>query len=213
MKRCVLVLDGPEKNETLRKEFEPSDVVVAVDEGLSVCLALNRPPRVAFFDPGTVAENASDWAAFVGVEREEYRPSDGQDGLELALEWALTTPDLDEIAVVNALGRSPALDLARLTTVARHRDGDRAVTVLTATHRYSILSRSTTINGRPGLELALIPMAPTGSAVRIVNGRESRHADLQQGSTVLTHLKLKEKVANLEVSQGWFLLVVPRSRL
>ena len=210
MKRCLIVLDGPEKNDVLRREIDPSDLVVTVDGGLAVCFALNRPPQVAFLDPRTAPEKAADWAAFVGVEREEYSRTGSQDGLDLALEWAFTGPGIDAIDIVNALGASSAIDHARLATLARVRDGGRPAQILTASHRYAILQASLTINGRPGVDFSLIPLDPGGSTVRIVNGRETRHANLSSGTTVLMHQKLKDKIANLEVTAGYFLLVAPR---
>jgi thiamine pyrophosphokinase len=204
VKRCVILLDGAEKNDAIRKELAPADIVVAVDRAVETCFALDRPPKVAFLGDGTCSEKAADWASFSGVEREDYRPRDGSSGFELALEWALTTDGIGSVDVVNALGRSPADDAARLFAFARHHASPVPLALLTAAQRAFVLSGGYTLNGKAGHEFSLIPLTE-GSSATVKNGKQDFVA-----KGALVRQKLEAATANLTVSSGHFLLFVPR---
>lgn len=208
MKRCVILLDGSEKNEALRRELAPGDALVAVDRGLEICFALDRAPALAVLGDGTCSEKATDWASFSGVAREDYRPRDGASGFEVALEWALTTDGIGSVDVLNALGRSPADDAARLLTFARHR-GTAPLALLTAAQRAFVLAGGYTLNGKPGQEFSLVPLDPR-SAITVRNGKHELAVGLEPGSGVLVRQKLEAATANLTVTAGAFLLFVPR---
>lgn len=206
----MILLDGAEKNEALRRELSPGDTIVAVDRGLEICFALDRAPRLAVLGDGTCSDKAADWASFSGVAREDYRPRDGSSGLELALEWALTTGGIDSVDILNAFGRGPAEDAARLLTFARHRGTPVPLALLTAAARAFVLTGGYTLNGKPGQEFSLVPV-DAGSAVTVKNGKhELALGKLGAGSGALVRQKLEAATANLTVSAGAFLLFVPR---
>lgn len=200
----MILLDGAEKNDAIRKELAAGDVVVAVDRALETCFALDRPPKVAILGDGTCSDKAADWASFSGVEREDYRPRDGSSGFELALEWALTTDGIGAVDVLNALGRSPADDAARLLAFTQHRAAPVPLSLLTAGQRAFVLSGGYTLNGKAGQEFSLIPLEP-GSSVTVKNGKQDFAS-----KGALVHQKLESATANLTVRSGHVLLFVPR---
>jgi len=209
MRRCVILLDGAEKPEAMRRELGKDDVLVAVDRAVDTCMALDRAPAVAVLGDGTASEKATDWAAFSGVPREEYRPRDGTSGLEVALEWALTSGDVTAVDIVNAFGRGPAEDAARLLAFANLRT-DTPVAILTAGQRITVLSGGYTLNGKQGLEFSLVPL-DAGSAITVKNGKHDLvHRSLAPGSAVLLRQKLASPTANLLVTSGRFLVYLPR---
>lgn len=210
MPRCVIVLDGTEKTDALRRELGKDDLVVAVDRGLDACFTLDRPPAVAILGDGSASDRATDWAAFSGAEREDYRPAGGLSGFELALEWALTSGEVGAVDVVNVFGRGIADDASRLLTFAHPRGATVPVTLLTDKQRILVLSGGYTLNGKPRVEFCLVPL-DAGSAITIKNGKhELTHVALAPGSGVLLHQKLEAATANLLVTQGRFLAYLPR---
>ena len=210
VKRCVIVLDGTEKTDALRRELAKDDVVVAVDRGLDICFTLDRAPAVAVLAAGGATDKASDWAAFSGVAREEYRPKDGAAGFEVALEWALTSEGVGSVDVLNAFGRGAAEDAARLLAFAHLAAGDTPVALLTAAQRITVLTGGYTLNGKAGVEFSLVPLEPA-SAITVKNGKhEVVHRKLAPGSGVLLKQKLDGATANLTVTAGRFLAYLPR---
>lgn len=210
MKRCVILLDGPEKTESIKRELAKDDLLVAVDRGLDTCFTLDRPPAVAFLGDGNASDRAMDWAAFSGAAREEYRPRDGQSGFELALEWAQTSGDVNEIVVLNLLGRTAADDAARMFTFARAHGSDLPLTLLTEKQRVFVLAGGYTLNGKPKDEFSLIPL-DAGSAIHVKNGKvDFTIKGLAPGSGVLLRQKLEAATANLHVTAGRFLAYLPR---
>lgn len=209
MKRCVILLDGPEKTESIKRELVKDDLVVAVDRGLDTCFTLDRPPAVAFLGDGNASDRAMDWAAFSGAAREEYKPRDGQSGFELALEWALTSSEVNDVLVLNALGRTHADDAARMLTFC-HVVTELPLTMLTEKQRIFRLAGGYTVNGKPKDEFSLIPL-DAGSGIHIKNGKADYTVKgLAPGSAVLLRCKLEAATANLTVTAGRFLAYLPR---
>lgn len=210
MKRCVIMLDGPEKTDAIKRELAKDDVIVAVDRGLDTCFTLDRPPAVAILGDGNASDRACDWAAFSGAAREEYRPRDGSSGFELALEWALTADDVGSVDVLNALGRTATDDLSRMLIFTRDRGETVPLHLLTEKQRVFVLSGGYTLNGKPKDEFSLLPLDP-GSAVHVRNGKSDLVlAKLAAGSGVLLRQKLEGATANLTVTAGRFLAYLPR---
>lgn len=210
MARCLVVLEGKGVDRPMGQEIKQAGLVVTVDRGLDVAFELETPVKVAFIGRSKPKDKVRDWAMFSMTKIEDYGTAQGQDGLELALEWALTTPGIRGVDVLNLFTSDPLLDHARLHTVARHHNPEIPVQVLESRHRWTVLDGEFTLNGKAGEVFSLLPISEEPVELVLKNGDEVHHKGLGRGNTILVDRKMALNVANIRVLKGAVLARLPR---
>lgn len=211
MSRCIIVLEGKGLDRPMGQEVKQAGVLVTVDRGLDVAFELEAPVRMAFVGRSKPRDKVRDWAMFSMTKIEDYGTAQGQDGLELALEWALTTPGIRSVDIVNAFTTDPLVDHGRLLLLARHHDAEIPIQVLESKHRWFALAGEFTLNAKAGETFSLLPISEEPVELTMMNGNEVHHKNLGRGNTALLDRKMARDVANVRIQKGMVLARFPRT--
>lgn len=209
--RCIIVLEGKGLDRPMGQEVRQASVLVTVDRGLDVAFELEATVKIAFVGRSKPKDKVRDWAMFSMTRFENYGTGQGQDGAELALEWALTTPGIRAVDLVNAFTGDPLVDHGRLLLLARHHSSEITLQVLESRHRWMAIDAEYTLNGKAGELFSLLPVSEDPVELTLKNGDETvNFKDLGRGNTVLVDRKMSKDVANIRVQQGMVLARFPR---
>ena len=156
--------------EWIRPYLTNATVVIAADGGTSHLHRLNYAPDVIIGDQDSLAEEHRQWLEQNGIQFSTYPPAKDETDLELALLYAVEHFD-EEILLFGTLGGRLDQMLANVLLLTHPQLNGRSVKLLTANETAWMVTDKTTVQGKVGDILSLIPL--TGDAhIKATTGLE-----------------------------------------
>ncbi len=193
--------------EQARAAARESELLIAADGGARHCLALGLTPAAVVGDLDSLSDQERAELEASGTELIAHPRRKDQTDLELAVRLALSR-DATQLILLGALGGRWDQTLANLM-LAGHQDfKEVSLTYLDGAERIFTIRRHTTIEGRPGDTVSLIPVGGTAEGVTTY-GLEYPLIDgvLPFGSTLGVSNVLVEEQAAVQVRVGEVLCV------
>jgi thiamine pyrophosphokinase len=155
--RAVIFLNGEYSNIGPSSYTSVTgDLVIAVDGGIRHLLGMNITPDILIGDLDSVSPESLVWCQSRKVEIKKYPAEKDQTDFELALDHAMNCV-LGELIVYGALGGRIDHTLANIGLLGNPRYLEMDVRIITEREMVFFIRQKTTITGKVGQTISLIP--------------------------------------------------------
>ena len=207
--RTVIFANGELTNlNAARQALRPDDFLIAADGGARHCHTLGLTPQVVIGDFDSLAPEELKALHDYGTQVIKDHARKDQTDLELALAYAIEH-NADDILILGALGGRWDQTLANLLLLAHPVLNGARVQVLDGTQHIYLIQKETTIEGRPGDTVSLIPVQGAARGIT-TQGLEYplTNGTLNFGSTLGISNVLVGNQATVKVREGLVICVV-----
>jgi thiamine pyrophosphokinase len=210
MARIVIFANGVfSQPGLLRAHLRPDDRIFCADGGARHALALGLTPEAIIGDLDSLAAELIMELEKAGVTIHRHPVDKDRTDLELTLELAVAEQP-DEIVLVTALGGRLDQMLANIMLLTRPEYAPVKLSLVDGPQWATLLRshQATSIMGRPGDTLSLIPLTPTVTQVTLTGVKwPLRQATLSLGSTWSISNELAGQSAGVRIGEGLVLVV------
>lgn len=208
--RTIIIANGDLPDlARARQRIHPGDQIMCADGGAYHARAMGLTPDVVVGDLDSMDPGLRTELEAAGVRFEVHPAHKDETDLELALRLAIAE-GATEIEVLAVLGGRVDQSLANLLLLARPEWGSARVRASEGDETMWAVrgGQETTIAGRVGDRLSLVPLTPVVSGVTLEGVEWPLHdATLHFGSTLTISNTLVAPVAHLWVKEGLVLIV------
>jgi thiamine pyrophosphokinase len=167
--RIVIFANGVIKNPAAEADrwVRPGDCIIAADGGTQHALAAGLMPAHVTGDLDSLSPAQRAKLEAAGTILHAHPPAKDETDLELALTWAASQPEMEEIVILGALGGRPDQMLANLLLLALPSLAGCKVTIADGAWTIRCLrgGETVTVHGKPGDTLSLLPFGGDAAGV------------------------------------------------